>query len=635
MDDLGLSSRLLGFKTKIDDAVALVPDMTAEEKLRAVQFWNVVSEKLQGIVNDSAADINALIPDEFGDDDLNKETKELVETIENSKNFDFDSSLTSGTSLTAQPEDESLDFPDIASTNLSDTGLDSPADSLSDARVNDPTLSLNLSSSEQSPTGTTNIQSTPPHSRSLVDTDANDTLSMNGNLNESNDCEIDVDQLSVMENESLHFSAGNVDETQIGDLTNISTDANVLYGLESTDRANVIQSTSPKQHFNNNTTVESSIQDSNSSLGENLGAESESSFISESGESLNIDRFGVSHVSLEMETDTNSLETLMVNQSTTNGLMATTVDNNKILDRSNSIQSNGNVSLKVNDDDDKQYTCDVCGKISNSHSAHTSHKWTHTKSFTCDECGAKFSTKGNLLVHQRRHTGEKPFACDKCPAIFSTKGNLRRHIKAHSGERSWKCEVCGSKFTEKKSLKVHMRRHTGERPYKCTVCNKAFSQTGVLQTHMALHLDERKYLCEMCGKAFRQRSQLRLHVLRHEGVKKWDCSNCAAKFLTKGDLERHFRIHTGERPYVCPLCGKTFTRQQSLNEHSNRHLGLKPYNCDICHKKFSEMSACYKHIKIHKKQQQKSESDNPDLVNQDFQSMESTIGDHLSQPILN
>lgn len=38
----------------------LVPGMTADQKLKAVQHWNVVSEKLQDIVNSSAADIGAL-----------------------------------------------------------------------------------------------------------------------------------------------------------------------------------------------------------------------------------------------------------------------------------------------------------------------------------------------------------------------------------------------------------------------------------------------------------------------------------------------------------------------------------------------------------------------------------------------
>ncbi|EEC16939.1 zinc finger protein, putative, partial [Ixodes scapularis] len=48
------------FFFQIEESVALVPGMVAEEKLKAVQFWNVVSERLQEIVNDSAADINAL-----------------------------------------------------------------------------------------------------------------------------------------------------------------------------------------------------------------------------------------------------------------------------------------------------------------------------------------------------------------------------------------------------------------------------------------------------------------------------------------------------------------------------------------------------------------------------------------------
>ncbi|CAG2165033.1 unnamed protein product [Oppiella nova] len=51
---------LVAFKSKIEEAVVLVPEMSAEEKLKAVQFWNVVSERLQEIVNNSAADINAL-----------------------------------------------------------------------------------------------------------------------------------------------------------------------------------------------------------------------------------------------------------------------------------------------------------------------------------------------------------------------------------------------------------------------------------------------------------------------------------------------------------------------------------------------------------------------------------------------
>ncbi|XP_064473465.1 zinc finger protein 2-like isoform X2 [Ornithodoros turicata] len=245
--------------------------------------------------------------------------------------------------------------------------------------------------------------------------------------------------------------------------------------------------------------------------------------------------------------------------------------------------------------------CEVCLKKVPTKSALTAHMWTHRKPFNCTECGACFSSKSNLVVHQRKHSGEKPYACSMCNATFSTQGNLKRHVKTHSGERPWECSQCDSRFTEKKTLMVHMRRHTGEKPFQCHICQRSFAQKGILQSHLAMHLGQKAHLCEHCGKAFRQRSQLRLHTLRHQGVRKFSCSTCPAKFLTKGDLERHNRTHTGERPFVCDICGKTFTRQQSLTEHTNRHYGVKPYECTHCGKTYAEMSACYKHIKHHVK----------------------------------
>jgi hypothetical protein len=38
----------------------MVHAMDAEEKLKAVQYWNIVSERLQDIVNHSMEDISAL-----------------------------------------------------------------------------------------------------------------------------------------------------------------------------------------------------------------------------------------------------------------------------------------------------------------------------------------------------------------------------------------------------------------------------------------------------------------------------------------------------------------------------------------------------------------------------------------------
>ena len=88
------------------------------------------------------------------------------------------------------------------------------------------------------------------------------------------------------------------------------------------------------------------------------------------------------------------------------------------------------------------------------------------KLFECEECQIAFRTKGHLLDHSRKHTGERPFQCGQCGASFTTQSNLKRHVKSHNGDKTWTCLECNAKFLEKKTLIVHMRRHTGEKPYQ-------------------------------------------------------------------------------------------------------------------------------------------------------------------------
>ena len=89
-----------------------------------------------------------------------------------------------------------------------------------------------------------------------------------------------------------------------------------------------------------------------------------------------------------------------------------------------------------------------------------------TKLFECSECKISFRTKGHLLDHSRKHTGERPFLCTECGSNFTTQSNLKRHKKSHTQDKKWTCHECQTKFLEKKTLLVHMRRHTGEKPYR-------------------------------------------------------------------------------------------------------------------------------------------------------------------------
>ncbi|KAK7791482.1 hypothetical protein R5R35_008813 [Gryllus longicercus] len=491
------------FKEKIEDAAAMVRSMDAEEKLQAVEYWNVVSEQLQIIVNHSAEDLGA-----------------FTSPLDVDKLPDFiDASQLVALGLA----------PTFMTSFVSNSGLDISSDILRKHSSKD-------------------VEGTV-----VITTALSETVSLPSLNSES---AIVIDSVSAMPQTEIEACQTlpadrmlNISECEASHITSIVDNELVDPGVHLDDTVNSEALDIPDP-----------IVEANDSL-------------------------------ISQAINENSVESLTPVNGTSESVNSISHHPPKTKGK-----------IKNGEGSEEQfYECSYCMRAFFTHSQLTTHMWTHTKPYVCSVCHARFATKGNLIVHNRRHSGELPHVCLLCQATFSTRGNLLRHRKAHSGEKPWQCTVCSSRFTEKKSLKVHMRRHTGERPYHCTMCPKSFTQAGILQTHVAAHLDQRAFPCSLCGKSFRQKSQLRLHEQRHAGLWKYECTLCPSKFLTKGDMQRHKRIHTGERPFTCKLCQKTFTRQQSLNEHMNRHYGLKPYRCKYCEKGYVEMSACYKHIKAHER----------------------------------
>lgn len=169
----------------------------------------------------------------------------------------------------------------------------------------------------------------------------------------------------------------------------------------------------------------------------------------------------------------------------------------------------------------------------------------------CSQCGKCLSTRRNLKLHQRSHTGEKPYACFQCGKCFSQAGCLKTHQRFHTGEKPYKCAECGKYFRQAGYLKTHQRFHTGEKPYKCAHCHKYFSQSGYLKTHQRFHTGEKPYKCSQCGKGFSTGINLKRHQMIHTGEKPYKCAQCGRCFRQAGNLKSHQRTHAGEKPYQC------------------------------------------------------------------------------------
>lgn len=62
--------------------------------------------------------------------------------------------------------------------------------------------------------------------------------------------------------------------------------------------------------------------------------------------------------------------------------------------------------------------------------------------------------------------------------------------------------ACGCAFADPSALLVHQRKHIGDRPYECGMCCKAFSLSSSLANHQRCHTGEQPYECRECGRAF-------------------------------------------------------------------------------------------------------------------------------------
>ena len=236
--------------------------------------------------------------------------------------------------------------------------------------------------------------------------------------------------------------------------------------------------------------------------------------------------------------------------------------------------------------------------------------------YSCDICLSRFSTKQYLIIHKRKHSGEKPYKCEMCPASFANKQVLDTHRNIHKDvdDKKYRCSVCHAGFSQHRTLAVHERLHVEDINHHA-IKPEALIQTPNKRDGPAIKSKVKEYKQEALASLHQVKLETALMPSpqpkqegaatpgsdKKKGQKFYDCDICESRFSTKQYLKIHKRKHSGEKPYHCDICPFKASERGVLHTHKLIHIPSdeKKYHCYICNAGFKKQCALVVHERVH------------------------------------
>merc|ERR1712129_41477 len=136
-----------------------------------------------------------------------------------------------------------------------------------------------------------------------------------------------------------------------------------------------------------------------------------------------------------------------------------------------------------------------------------------TQRFTCDQCDYSTKHRGELMRHNRRHTGDL-IQCELCSYSCTRMSLLLEHNESCHLNATYTCEQCVTEKKTKKMLKRHIKIvHEGICFY-CELCNYKSTSGYNLRVHKETVHDKLSIKCKFCSFKDAQKSRVNLHEKR-------------------------------------------------------------------------------------------------------------------------
>ena len=77
----------------------------------------------------------------------------------------------------------------------------------------------------------------------------------------------------------------------------------------------------------------------------------------------------------------------------------------------------------------------------------------------------------------------RKFSCRFCEKNFTSRNSCSTHERVHTGEKPYECPVCGQRYKQSAQLKEHVATHSQLKPFLCLLCDKEFSSSANCGKH--------------------------------------------------------------------------------------------------------------------------------------------------------